>query len=116
MIEPVRRHGGIVRSYEHYSPLGWAQRDPAAVAALHVPSEEARADTFFAVRKQFMEALLLRMAELTEPGKQLNIEEYQRLARLLRDVILVERVTPPPIPLMRALPADESVEPTESGE
>src|SRR5260370_3915314 len=77
VIEPVGRHGGIVRSYEHYSPLGWAQRDPTARAALHVPSEETRADAFFAARKQFMEALLRRGTELPQPAKRPHREQAQ---------------------------------------
>lgn len=87
-IELVEEHGGIVRAYRYYSPLQWERRMQAGVEPLLVPSEEERIRAFGAACERFAEALLLRIAELSESGQELDRERIQRLRNLHQEVNL----------------------------
>lgn len=86
-IEPVEIHGGLVRLAVRYTPLRWLHRDHAAMETMQVPSDEQRARSFAAACRQFMQALLLRMAELSEPGRETARTEIAQLGALHREVM-----------------------------
>ncbi len=88
IIEPVERHGGIVRAYQYYSPLQWEQRIKAAVEPLQVPDEVQRVETFAKACEHFAQALRLRIAELSEPGQEPDRAAIQRLRNLHQAVTL----------------------------
>ena len=89
IVEPVREQGGVVRVLKGYSPLRWAQRDASNNPVIKTPSEEQRVDQFLDACRRFMEATRLRMAELSEPGRELDRETLMTLGRLHRDTLLV---------------------------
>jgi hypothetical protein len=88
IIEPVERHGGIVRAYQYYSPLQWEQRIKAAVEPLQVPDEVQRVETFAKACEHFAQALRLRIAELSEPEREPDRAAIQRLRNLHQAVTL----------------------------
>lgn len=82
VIEPTEKFGGVVRAYQRYTPLQWVHRRSEQTARLSVPSEEERARAFAGACSQFMEALMLRMFELAEPGKHPSRDEMRTLTEL----------------------------------
>lgn len=86
VVEPTELYGGgVILAYRRYSPLCWALREEAVIAALHVPSEEERKQAFSQSWMQFMGTINRRLAELREPERP-QPEEFQRVLGLLRDV------------------------------
>jgi hypothetical protein len=86
VVEPTELYGGkVVLAYRRYSPLCWALREEAVIAALRVPSEEERKQAFGQSWMQFMGAIGGRLDELREPERP-QPEEFQRVLRLLGDV------------------------------
>lgn len=81
VVEPVRVHGGVVLAPRLYSPLRWAQRDPDA-PVLSVPDEEERIRRFGEASRQYIVAILLRLAELREPGRELDGRDRKQVERL----------------------------------
>jgi hypothetical protein len=69
VIEPVEKWGGVVRIGQRYTPRRWARRDPGAIDAVPVPSEEERVASILAALSQFQNALWLRRTELMEPER-----------------------------------------------
>ena len=63
VIEPVEKWGGVVRIGQRYTPRRWARRDPGAIDAVPVPSEEERVASILAALSQFQNALWLRRTE-----------------------------------------------------
>lgn len=84
VVEPVRVHGGIVRAPRLYSPLRWALRNPDAL--LQVPDEEERIGRFARASREYIEAILLRIAELREPGRDVDPQQIEGLAQVLRAI------------------------------
>ena len=79
VVEPVMRLGGVVREVSLYSPRQWTLRDAVSIAAIRVPGEDERKKTFAEACRTFEKAVLLRLAELGEPGKDLRTEEREVL-------------------------------------
>jgi hypothetical protein len=88
VIEPVEKHGGIVRAYRSYSPLQWERRMQAGNEPLQVPSEGERIRTFITACEHFAEAVRLRIAELSQRGQELDKERIHRLRNLHHEVNL----------------------------
>lgn len=86
VVEPTLGHGGVFLFEQHYSPLRWARREAAAPSNLTIPSEDERKHRFRAAQAGFVQAILLRIAELSEPGREGASEEKQALGRLLVEI------------------------------
>jgi hypothetical protein len=86
VVEPTEQdEGRVILAYRRYSPLCWALRDEAVIAALRVPSEEERKQAFTEAWMQFMGTINCRLAELREPERP-QPKESQRVVGVLRDV------------------------------
>lgn len=110
IIEPTRMHGGVVQVERRYSPLRWAHRDKAAMVPLQVPSEEERAQIFDEARSRFLDALRLRGAELSQPGRAAATKPDKIGRWLVRDVALVA----PGVPRREMPTSNESDRPQNS--
>ncbi len=86
VTEPVEVHSGLVRAHRRYTPQYWARCGPASTSAAGIPSEEERQETFSDACGQFLKAIRLRMAELSEPGREIDHEPVGRLRRLAAEV------------------------------
>lgn len=85
-IDPVKTHGGVVQVSQRYSPLRWARRQGASIEAPTIPSEEQRIAEFSEACWRFMEAVRLRLLQLSEAGRDLDRTEFDRLAALHEEV------------------------------
>jgi len=81
-IEPALMYGGVVRQLRFFSPQQWAHRDVGALAAMAIPSDEARRDAFVEDCRRFLDALHRRQFELREPGQDLRGDELRELEEL----------------------------------
>lgn len=90
ILQPIEKHGGIVWSYKSYTPLEWSHRQKEAELS-QVPSEQQRIQTFVEVCERFAQAIRLRIAELSEPGRELDEEGIERLRRLHQEANLAAR-------------------------
>lgn len=82
-VEVVASHGGDVLRTRRYSPLSWAHRQTTGVAsARDVPSESERRARFADACQHFLDAVRLRMEELSEPGKSADQEQMAYLRRV----------------------------------
>lgn len=77
LVEPVRRHGGVVLAKMRYSPGEWSRRRPPD--DVEIPEEIVRVQRFVSACQQFSEETGLRIAEITEPGKEINQDELSEL-------------------------------------
>lgn len=59
--------------------------------SLQVPSEEEYRRAFLRACRQFLSVLLLRLGELTEPGRERDGLEIERLRKLLSSVSFLVR-------------------------
>jgi hypothetical protein len=89
VVEPVRVYGGIVLAEVRYSPLQWSHRVLSSSEALEVPSQQERAQAFQEACAAFRRALLLRVFELSEPGRPRDPEAISMLGRLATDITRV---------------------------
>lgn len=88
IVEPVERYGGVFLVRVHYSPQRWARRNPIETTTVKLPSEHERAKSFALACRQFMDALKLRISELSEPGRKVDEAEIKRLGTLHRETML----------------------------
>ncbi len=86
VIEPVEAHGGLVRAHRRYTPQYWARRGTTTDTSARFPSEEERQEAFSKACRQFLRAIRLRMAELLEPGREIDHGQVSRLRRLAAEV------------------------------
>jgi hypothetical protein len=87
VVEPVKEpgpRGAVYRGVVAYSPRQWAHRDPATVAKLRVPGEAERRARFGRDAHRFQRAILRRMRELREPGRDPRSDEVHAVEALLR--------------------------------
>ncbi len=103
VVEPVEMFGGIMRGVRSYSPLQWAHRDPAKIAAIRVPSEEERRERFANESYQFQQALHRRLHELREPGKDWQSDEVRELEELVVSVSVARSAPSTPNGALRRL-------------
>jgi hypothetical protein len=81
VVEPVEIPGlGPARRLPRaYSPRAWERRDAAAVAAIHVPSEDERRASFAAACDAFHQAVMVRMQDFHQESTFRCSEEYEDL-------------------------------------
>jgi hypothetical protein len=84
VVEPTEVAGGVVLLARTYSPGQWARRPPGAAPPL--PSEDARRAQFLDACDRFVEALLLRQAQLREPGRPPAAALLAALTRVVADL------------------------------
>jgi hypothetical protein len=89
VVEPVPLYGGTVLGRRVYSPLEWARRDEATAVAAQVPTEEQRRERFLAELRRFQSGLVLRRAELTEPGKTPDVQLLREIEAATMYVMLL---------------------------
>lgn len=94
VIEPRRMHGGIVRVLRRYTPRYWSVRPKPEGIDTEVPDEDQRFDAFVDACQKFLDALDLRIAELTEPDCEHDRGEVSRLRRLRGEVRRAQLRTP----------------------
>jgi hypothetical protein len=111
VMDGEERYGGVVRRWYIYSPRQWEERLQARIKPLPIPSEEKRLETFIAACDRFAQAVALRIAELSEPGQQINPTRLQHLKTVYHEVSLAalrarEALLPspePPIPDLESM-------------
>lgn len=79
---------GPVLRRTYYSPLEWAGREQLAIDPIVLPSEEERRQAFYDACVTFQTAVLLRIQQLTEPGKRPDQVLLDELDFLLGHVAL----------------------------
>lgn len=87
IIEPVEIYGGVARLLQRYSPRRWARRDHEEIVTRQVPSEEQSRVLFAEACSRFIEAVMLRIAHLSQPEQELDMaDEMIKLEELARAV------------------------------
>lgn len=82
VIEPTEYRGGVVLWEKRLSPLQFAHREAAGATPPKLPSEEERLAQLFRACQEFLRPLLLRRAELEEPGRPRDEEQLAEVDAL----------------------------------
>lgn len=83
-VELVTRFGGVVRVRRWYSPRCLATHAPVPSESVTIPSEATRQSAFDEEWFRFHDAILLRIAELSEPGRPQTPQDRAEIEALRR--------------------------------
>lgn len=83
--QPAQVHGGVAVIMQRFSPRSWKNRP--ADTPLPVPSDEDRDRAFLEASSTYLQAIKLRLLELSEPGKAHDEAQVNELRELHHHVI-----------------------------